>query len=614
MAERPSHPTVAIVGGGLAGLAAACALSESGFRVTVFERRPYLGGRASSYEHPGTGEVVDNCQHVLFTLCTNLIAFYRTIGIEDKIRWFDRMTFIEPGGRQSVLEPTFLPAPLHLTPSFLRLKFLSMRDKFSVARGLAALIGPPSKNKKKNKNKEEEHFHDWLVRNRQTPAAIERFWKPILVSALSEEMDRIAVPYAAQVVRESMKSRNARRMGIPTVPLTHLYDAARDYISERGGGVRLRNSIQSFLPGERGVRLKLQDSEEEFDYAVLAVPFDSLAKLLPDSIESRDLREKLSHFETSPITGVHFWFDRQITDLPHAVLLDRTIQWMFHKSQLLERNSQPLTDSDRGRAIAREEIRQGGAITPREGTARGSAILSEDLRNAAAVDARNAPAPEGRNILAQDVSPGYDNKMTESRRDDRKALEGRNNSAQDPSASLRAGSTPAYVNNAPAPEGRNILAQDVSPGYENKRTESRRDDTNFAGENTQASYVELVISSSKSLIEKSRQEIIDLALKELREFFPQARDAKLVKATVIKEVNATFSPTPGIDHHRPHPQTVWPRVFLAGDWTSTGWPATMEGAVRSGYLAAEAVAGAAGRPRNFTVPDLPPNGLMRMLK
>jgi len=636
MAERPS-PTVAVVGGGLAGLAAACSLSEAGFRVTVFERRPYLGGRASSYEHPGTGEVVDNCQHVLFALCTNLIAFYRTIGIENKIRWFDRMTFIEPGGRQSVLEPTVLPAPLHLTPSFLRLKFLTARDKMSVARGLMALIGPPPKTKS---NKEEESFHDWLVRHRQTPAAIERFWKPILVSALSEEMDRIAVPYAAQVVRESMKSRNARRMGIPTVPLTHLYDAARDYISERGGAVRLRNSIQSFLPGERSVRLRLQDSEEEFDYAVLAVPFDSLAKLLPDSIESRELREKLAHFETSPITGVHFWFDRQISNLPHAVLLDRTIQWMFHKSKLLEkevslaRGSEETPGSGEQASSSNAPAPEGRNILAQDVSPGYEKDLTESRRDdrkalerrnnlsqnpSASLRAGSTPAyvnnalvPEGRNILAQDVSPGYENNMTESRRDDRKALERRNNLAQDPSASLRAGSTPVYVNNAPAPEGRNILAQDVSPGYENDTTESRRDDTNFAGE--KASYVELVISSSKSLIGKSRQEIIDLALKELREFFPQARDAKLVKATVIKEVNATFSPTPGIDQYRPSSQTVWPRVFLAGDWTATGWPATMEGAVRSGYLAAEAVSGAEGRPKKFVVPDLPPNSLMRMLK
>ncbi len=90
---------VAVVGGGLAGLAAGCALAGSGFRVTLFERRPYLGGRASSYQHPGTGEVVDNCQHVLLGCCTNLIKFYERLGVENKIRWYDRLTFLEPGGR-----------------------------------------------------------------------------------------------------------------------------------------------------------------------------------------------------------------------------------------------------------------------------------------------------------------------------------------------------------------------------------------------------------------------------------------------------------------------------------------------------------------------------------
>jgi squalene-associated FAD-dependent desaturase len=468
--------SVAIVGGGLAGLAAACALVESGFRVTLFERRPYLGGRASSYEHPGTGEVVDNCQHVLFKLCTNLIAFYKQIGVEEKIRWFDSMTFVEPGGRWSVLKPSFLPAPFQVTPSFLGFKFLNAWDKVVLSRALAVLIATRPKD-------DGSSFQDWLQRHHQTKNAIERFWKPILVSALSEDMDRIAVPYAAQVVRESMKSSEARVMGVPSVPLTELYNAARDFIAGHGGSVRLRKSVQSFLPTERGARLRVQDSEEEFDYAILAVPFDSLAKLLPDSPESCELRDKLSHFETAPITGVHLWFDRQITDLPHAVLLNRTIQWMFHKSMLLERSANPAIGNGNG-----------------------------------------TPEIEGR-----------------------------------------------------------------------------------------PSYVELVISSSKSLIEKSRQEIIDLALSALREFFPGARHAQLMKATVIKEVNATFSPKPGIDGYRPSSHTPWPRVFLAGDWTATGWPATMEGAVRSGYIAATEIARKAGTARKFTAPDLPRAGLMRLL-
>ena len=515
-----SQPTVAIVGGGLAGLAAGCALAESGFRVTLFERRPYLGGRASSYEHPGTGEVVDNCQHVLFGCCTNLLAFYRIIGIEDKIRWFDRMTFIEPGGRQSVLESTSLPPPLHVVPSLLKFKFLNLWDKLSIARAAATLIG--------SLPKDEGNFQQWLARHRQTPAAIERFWKPILVSALSEDMDRISVPYAAQVVRESMKSKLARRMGIPKAPLTELYNAARDYISLHGGTIRLRNSVQSFLPVSRGVRLRLQDSEEEFDYGVLAVPFDSLAKLLPDSDHSQGLRDQLSHFETSSITGVHFWFDRQITDLDHAVLLDRTIQWMFHKSKLLGRNPRITIDSNRASAMVERQS------------------ISDE------------PAPKERNIVARDLSHG--------------------------------------------------CADQASASGMDGRTSYDKDSED------NPSYVELVISSSKSLIEKSRQEIIDLALRELREFFPDARDAKLIKATVIKEVNATFSPTPGIDQYRPYSPSPWPRIFLAGDWTATGWPATMEGAVRSGYLAAEGITKTSGTEKIFVVPDLPAEGLLVALQ
>ena len=482
MAAR--EPTVAIVGGGLAGLAAACALSESGSRVTIFERRPYLGGRAASYEHPGTGEVVDNCQHVLFGCCNNLIAFYQKIGAEANLRWFDRMFFIEPGGRCSVLQPARLPAPLHVAPSFLRVNFLSAWDKTTISRALVALFaGTPRDNG--------ASFADWLAGHGQTANAVDRFWKPILVSALSESLDRIAVPYAAQVVRESMKSAGARSMGIPTVPLGRLYERAQHYIVANGGVIRLRQGVESFTPCEAGVRLRLEDGEEQFDYAVLAVPFDSLAKLLPDLAQSSALREQISHFQSSPITGVHLWFDRQISHLPHAVLLDRTIQWMFHKSRLL-----------------------------------GKPALSN----------QQAVSTPGR---CGDDCPGNGEEIP--------------------------------------------------------------------------SYVELVISSSKTLLERSRQEILELAIRELREFFPRVSEAKLVKATVIKEVNATFSPAPGIDRYRPGSRSPWTNVFLAGDWTATGWPATMEGAVRSGYLAAEELTRAAGNPRNFLLADLPAEGLMRLL-
>jgi squalene-associated FAD-dependent desaturase len=472
MTSAPSQPTVAIAGGGLAGLAAACALSQTGFHVTVFEKRPFLGGRASSYEHPGTGEVVDNCQHVLFRVCTNLVEFYERIGVADQIRWYDEMTFIEPGGRMSKMKTSFLPAPMHTAPSFFGFSFLSAADKWAIARALVPLTLTSQPDDGKS-------FQHWLERHGQTRNAVARFWHPILISALSEDLDRISVSAAAQVVRESMKSPEAREMGVPALPLTDLYTAAGDYVRARGGVLHFRCPVENFSPDNSRVNVGARApgaagiSEQPFDYLVVALPFDALDRVLPEVPESVAIREKLSHFQNSPITGIHLWFDRQISDLDHAVLLDRTIQWMFHKSRL-----QPIRQQSNG--------------------------------------------------------------------------------------------------------------------------------------NSRGSYVELVVSSSKSLLEKSRAEIVDLALREVREFFPAARDANLLKSTVIKEVNATYSPQPGIDAHRPTATTNWSRVFLAGDWTATGWPATMEGAVRSGYLAAESLARAAGKEAHFISPDLAATGLMRI--
>jgi len=138
-------------------------------------------------------------------------------------------------------------------------------------------------------------------------------------------------------------------------------------------------------------------------------------------------------------------------------------------------------------------------------------------------------------------------------------------------------------------------------------------DSNEKGKNAPAGqYLQLVISASYDLLQKPRQEIIDLCLAEVRHALPAARNAELVKATVIKEAAATFSPEPGVDRWRPKQQTAIPRLFLAGDWTDTGWPATMEGAVRSGYLAAEALLGSEGTPRKFLQPDLAADGFISM--
>jgi squalene-associated FAD-dependent desaturase len=462
--------SVIVVGGGLAGLSAACALADAGYQVRLLEKRRYLGGRASSYEHPGTGEVIDNCQHVLLGNCVNLIDLYKRLGVSDAIRWFDRLTFVEPGGRRSILEPSFLPAPLHDMPAFLRARAFSWADKLAIGRGMSAFVaGIPEDS--------EENFAHWLARHGQTIGAINRFWKPVLISALNEDPDRMSVHYAGQVIRKSLLlSPGAGRMGVPTIPLSDLYSRAIDYIESRGGQVNLSAAPKSFEWSEETQQWTVTAHDHSFasDAVVLALAFEGLSKLLPSlphNPEAEQLAINLGHFGHSPITGIHLWFDREITDLDHAILLDATIQWLFHKSRL--------------------------------------------------------------------------------------------------------------------------------------QAEKRRG----AG----GSYVELVVSASNSMVEMQRQEIIDLALRELAEFFPLVAQAKLVKAAVVKEVRATYSIRPQLDLLRPTASSPWPRVFLAGDWVATGWPATMEGAVRSGYLAAEAVSRAAGEPANFMRADLPATGLMRLL-
>jgi len=449
---------VSVVGGGVAGLSAACALAEAGLRVQLVERRSYLGGRASSFLHPGVGEVIDNCQHVLFGCCTNLAGFYRRIGVEDRIHWTSEMTMIEPGGRRSLLGPSPLPAPLHSLPRFLAARAFTVADKLALGRAFRALMRPIPADST-------ETLGAWLARNRQTKGALNRFWRLVIASALNA--------YAAKVIRELfMNSADAGRMGMSTVPLGDLYAAAADFLRKRGSDVLFNSRVESAAWDGEGSQWTLVTSASALksDFIVLALPFEGMAKLLPrmPAAEGGDgLAAKLQRLEHWPICSVHLWFDREITTLDHAVLLDREIHWMYNKGRI-----QPWRRS---------------------------------------------------------------------------------------------------------------------------------------------CYLELVVSASRTFAALSQEQAVARSISELAEFFPVVRSARLEKAAMVKEVNATFGVPPGIDSSRPPPVSPWPKCFLAGDWTATGWPSTMESAARSGHAAAEAVLAAMGEPRIFLNPDLPPRGLMRFV-
>lgn len=467
-----------MIGGGLAGLSAGVALAESGWRVRLFEQRPFLGGRATSYFLPD-GEHVDNCQHVTFGCCTNLEDFYRRVGVADKIRFFDRLVLRDPDGNEGALQAGILPAPLHLTWSFLTFAPLSTADKIGIGRAMLAIYA--SKGQPKDLDAEPRiSMLEWLRRHRQTQRAIDRFWRVVLVSALSEELDRIDAFYGIQVFWKSvLATKRGYLMGVPTVELGKLYDDCRAAIEAKSGEVNFRSPVRE-LRFEAGAlqSVVFDRGAESADAVILALPHAAVDALLPPGIKAAHPElAKLANIKDAPITGVHFWFDRQVMPEPFLTLLDTTTQWVFNKT----------------------------------------------------------------------------------------LLSGENHSNGN------------------------------SAGKENGQ------------------YLQLVISASYDLLQKPRQEIIALCLKEVRQAIPGAREANLVKATVIKEATATFSPEPGIDRWRPKQRTSVPGLFLAGDWTDTGWPATMEGAVRSGYLAAEAVLDQAGTPKKFIQPDLEPDGLARLL-
>lgn len=463
-----SAERVVVIGGGLAGLAAAVALSARGRPVTVLESRPRLGGRASSFVDQATGEVVDNCQHVTMGCCVNFQHFCQTIGIWSNFRRENTLYFVGPDGRIDRFSQGVLPAPLHLTGAFAGLRYLTLGEKWALAQGLRALAGtrtfPPG-----------ETFAAWLQRHRQPPRVITRFWEVVLISALSETLDRIDPAYARKVFVDGfLANRDGWLVDVPTAPLDDLYGAPlQTWLENHGSEVRLQTGVAELMVDEStnqvsGVRLRDGSVLTASEY-VLAVPWHRLADLLPPACRQHPTFAQLPAIETSPITSVHLWFDRPITDLPHAALVDRLSQWMFNRTQLTGRPPQP----------------------------------------------------------------GYN--------------------------------------------------------------------------------YQIVISASRALSGSPAATILQRVLEELATIWPTVQAAKLVHHRVVTEHHAVFSVQPGAEALRPLQQSPLSNLQLAGDWTRTGWPATMEGAVRSGYLAAENILAHSGDTNPVLQSPLPTGTLSHWL-
>jgi squalene-associated FAD-dependent desaturase len=507
IAPSSDRPKAVVIGGGLAGLAAASVLAPRGFDVTLLESRPRLGGRASSIVDRETGRTIDNCQHVTMGCCTSFRHFCETTGCADLFETQRTLYFVEPpvSGRAPRIVPFRgipLPAPAHLSLALVRMPWFSFGEKRSIARGLRAL----SRDRSSEADHSTESFAEWLTRHRQPEIVQSRFWHTVLVSALSESLDRVSVRHARKVFVDGfLSNQHGWEVSIPTAPLGEIYDdcIARS-LSKSGVDLKTGTGVKRILLKDgRAFAAELRDGSLVIgDEFVLAVPHWLCGSLLPDELlssvfESRtqsggrgscraahansnartgsagaspsqtaSLREAVEQIETAPIASAHLWFDRPLTTLSHATLLDRTSQWFFRRS----------------------------AETEADGS------------------------------------------------------------------------------------------------Y----------------------YCQVVISAAGNLASRSEEEILDEVEAELKSVWPDASNAKRLHGRVITEHRAVFSPLPGVDQLRPVQQSPVENLQLAGDWTQTGWPATMEGAVRSGYLAAQNILSRRGE--SFELPgELPRSLLFRTL-
>lgn len=454
-----SRPRVAIVGGGLAGLAAAAALVERGMAVTVVESRRRCGGRAASFEDPVGGGLVDACQHVAMGCCTNFLDLCRIAGLADALRHDRTLWFIGPDGTRAACTPSRrLPAPLHLAPLLFSLRHFSLAEKAALALGMLRLARC-----RDDDQPDGQSAAAWLRASGQPARVVELFWQPVLESALGESIDLVSVPAARKVAVDAfLAHRDAADLFVPLEPLGVLFgERLVGWLEQRGAVVMTGCAVSGLDRDASGAVCGIAHSAGTLscDAAIVAASWRQAARLVPDLVPPAD--ERLAG---SPITAVHLWFDRDVVDLPHAVLVGRVSQWVF-----------------RG-----------------------------------------------------DESAG--------------------------------------------------------PGY-----------------------CQVVISASRGLLGGDRELLLERVVAELRDIFPAARDARLVESRVVTDPTAVLSVRPGVDAARPAARTRVPNLFLAGDWTATGWPSTMEGAVRSGRLAAEALLSWSGRPDAVLMPDLPRAALVRLL-
>jgi zeta-carotene desaturase len=346
-----SSPDVIVVGAGIAGLSAAVHLANRGARVLVLEARPALGGRATAFTDPQTGERVDNGQHVLMGCFRETLRLLELVGTRDRVRLQGSLDveFVDLAGRRSRFRCPALPPPLNLAAGLFEWDALSWADRAAALR----MAGPIRTAIRQARGETQalaaspgETVEEWLMHNGQTSRLREMLWEPLARAALNQSIREAAAPPFARVLAEMYgeDSRDAA-LGLPACPLDELYaEPAGRYLQARGCEIRTMAQGRIRIDSARVTHVESKGERLHAGAVVCAVPWFALGDAFDGDVDPlRPLLHAADKTTASPIVSVNLWLDRRVLNSPFLGLPGRTMRWVFDKGQMFDAGASHLT-------------------------------------------------------------------------------------------------------------------------------------------------------------------------------------------------------------------------------------------------------------------------------
>jgi squalene-associated FAD-dependent desaturase len=321
-----------VIGGGPAGIAAACTLVQAGIEVLLLERTPRLGGRAASFHHPPVKQEIDYGHHILMRCCTESIALLSQLGVEEAVSFQARLRVpIRAPGGVSVLTSTSLPGACHLLPSLLRYRHLRPSERLSAMRAVLSLLS--------NEAPAGEPFATFLTRCGQGERTIARLWDPISIATLNAHVEEVGASYLWKVFKDGFLQPHGADLGFFVRPLSRIFAAAIPFLRARGGTVQLKTPVaRVLLEGGKATGVTLADGERlNADWIIAAVPPGDLLSLLPRPISEHEPFSLLRRLQYAPIVNLHLWFDHSVMEEPFFIAVDSQIQAVFDVSRIQEK-------------------------------------------------------------------------------------------------------------------------------------------------------------------------------------------------------------------------------------------------------------------------------------